>query len=102
MQGTAKVHVYVQCILAFLSQSEKIYWNMHSKVPGQLEAKSFINPKLKILGGTVRDAEQLKYQLSWYYIMKKFQTLDLTVSILLDEMGLDEIGMTHIILIHIS
>ena len=39
MQGTAKVHVYVQCILAFVSQSEKIYWNMHSKVPRQLEAK---------------------------------------------------------------
>ena len=39
MSKITKVHMYVQCILAFLSQSEMIYWNMQSKVPGQLEAK---------------------------------------------------------------
>ena len=60
MDKITKVHMYVQCILAFLSQSEKIYWNMQSKVLGQVEAKSFVNPKPEILGGTVRDAEQLK------------------------------------------
>ena len=31
-------------VLAFLSQSEKIYWNMQSKVLGQLEAKWFVSP----------------------------------------------------------
>ena len=95
MGKTTKVHVYAQCILAFLSQSEKIYWNMQSKVSGQLEAKWSVNPKSKVIGGTVRDVEQLKdyhSHKSW----KIFKTWDLTVSILLDEMGLDEIGLDDI------
>ena len=37
MGKTTEVHVYAPCILAFLSQSEKIYWDMHSKVLGQFK-----------------------------------------------------------------
>ena len=50
-------------ILAFLSQLEKIYCNMQSKVLGQFEAKWFVSPK-SLLEMIIRDAKQLKGQLT--------------------------------------
>ena len=51
-------------IIAFLSQLEKIYWNMQSKVLGQFEVKWFVSPKSKVLARNDRDAKQLKGQLT--------------------------------------
>ena len=79
-------------ILAFLSQLEKIYWNMQSKVPGQFEAKWFVSPKSKVLARNDRDSKQLKGQLTILqsHNTEKNLTWYLTASILLDEKSLDK------------
>ena len=56
--------MYVQCILAFLSQSEKIYWNMQSKVLGQLEANdlSILSQKYLVEQLEMQGRKRTNYQ----------------------------------------
>ena len=56
------------CILAFLSQSEKIYWNMQSKVLGQLEANdlSILSQKYLVEQLEMQGRKKTNYQITYH------------------------------------